>query len=379
MSRALLSPPPLAVVVPFFNEGKNVDLLATELRTVLNEADLEAEIILVNDGSSDDTGARLDTVAREWPSCRIVHLARNQGQSAALLAGFAATTAPIIVTMDGDAQNDPEDIPFFLSRLGDADMVVGIRQQRQDSWARRNISWMANLVRSRALHDGVSDAGCALKVFRREVLQAFIPIRTLYSFMPALAAAAGFRVIETACHHRVRPHGISRYPTSNFLLLPIIDFVGVAWYCARRVRGRISSDAPPRAKDAAFDPGYFRSRALFGVGTAATLLLLVAILRPWMTATNFHGQTLTLSQAEKIALRHVPGGVLGSDEHLRVNKGDLQWMIDVQLPRSRNFREVVINGRTGHVLSTREETPEEDAFEQAVEEHEIGPGHLARD
>lgn len=226
--------PAFALVVPFFNEERNVKPVCHELKKTLQERLVGGELVLIDDGSNDTTGAILDELAADWPGCRVYHLERNQGQAAALLFAFSKTTAPVIVTMDGDGQNDPCDIPKLLAQLDKADMVVGARVARKDSWVRRYISRVANRVRANCLGDGVSDSGCALKVFRREVASAFIPIRTLYSFMPALAVAAGFRVTEEPVNHRCREHGRSRYTVRSFLLLPIIDFLGVAWFSSRR-------------------------------------------------------------------------------------------------------------------------------------------------
>ena len=211
-----------AVVVPFFNEERNVGPVCRELRKIVRKQLSGGELVLIDDGSNDATGAILDELAVNWPECRVYHFERNQGQSAALLFAFSKTTAPVIVTMDGDGQNDPRDIPKLLARLDEADMVVGARA-RKDSWVRRYISRVANRVRANWLGDRVSDSGCALKAFRREVASAFIPIRTLYSFMPALAVAAGFRVTEEPVNHRCREHGSSRYtvrfsPLSNHRL-----------------------------------------------------------------------------------------------------------------------------------------------------------------
>lgn len=226
--------PSFAVVVPFFNEGENVGAVCEELKLVLAADYPDAEVILIDDGSTDETAQVLDDFAHGWPAVRVHHLRMNRGQSGALLFGFKQTNAPVFVTMDGDGQNDPRDIPKLLARLVDADMVVGVRVERKDSWARRKISRIANRFRSRWLGDGVSDSGCALKVFRREVVNSFIPIRTLYSFMPAFAVAAGFRVQEEPVQHRARVHGDSRYSVASFLFLPIVDFLGVKWFGARR-------------------------------------------------------------------------------------------------------------------------------------------------
>lgn len=228
--------PSFSVIVPFFNEGENVVAVCQELELVLRSMSPGGEVILIDDGSTDGSAAVMDRLAENWPHCHVRHQAHNQGQSAALLAGFGEATAPYIVTMDGDGQNDPRDIPRLLARLQEADMVVGIRVGRQDSCARRIISRLANSIRARWLGDGVSDAGCAIKAFRREVVGAFIPIRTLYSFMPALAVAAGFRVVEEPVNHRPRQHGRSRYTVGSFLFWPIVDFIGLGWFRLRRCR-----------------------------------------------------------------------------------------------------------------------------------------------
>ena len=228
--------PSFAVVVPFFNEERNVGVVSRELRSVLEGELGGGEVILVDDGSTDQTGTKLDEIARNWPACHVFHLRQNSGQSAALLFGFSQTTAPILITLDGDGQNDPNDIPKLLARLDGVDMVVGARVERQDSWMRRKISRVANHLRSKWLGDGLSDAGCALKVFRREVVSAFIPIRTLYSFMPSLAVAAGFRVAEVPVKHRQRAHGDSKYSVRSFLIRPIVDCIGVHWFRSRRCR-----------------------------------------------------------------------------------------------------------------------------------------------
>jgi len=230
--------PSFTVVVPFFNEERNVEPVCHELKEILQKQLPQGELVLVDDGSNDATGAILDELAVNWPECRVYHFERNQGQSAALLFAFSKTTAPVIVTMDGDGQNDPRDISKLLARLDEADMVVGARVSRKGSWVRRCISRVANRVRANWLGDRVSDSGCALKAFRREVTSAFIPIRTLYSFMPALAVEAGFRVAEEPVNDRCRQYGSSRYTVRSFLLFPIIDFIGVAWFNSRRCNWR---------------------------------------------------------------------------------------------------------------------------------------------
>ena len=173
---SMIKQPSLAVIVPFFNEEEAVGKVCGELRSVLDLRLPDTDVILLDDGSGDRTGERLNRIAATWPQCRVFRLEQNRGQSAALLFGFGKAEAPILATMDGDGQNDPNDLVRLLGRMDEADMVVGKRMDRQDFWTRRTVSRVANLVRSRWLGDGVSDAGCALKVFRREVVEAFIPI-----------------------------------------------------------------------------------------------------------------------------------------------------------------------------------------------------------
>lgn len=234
-----------SVVIPFYNEGSNAAALLAEVVAAMQDLRGGYEVLMVNDGSTDNTAEVLARFAADHPQCQLLDLVPNRGQAGALYHGLKAAAAPIVITMDGDGQNCPADIPGLLAGLGQADMIVGIRQNRQDSWFRRKISRLANAVRSRILGDGMHDSGCALKVFRREVIASFIPIRTLYSFMPALAVAAGFRVIEASVTHRARGGGKSNYGLQVFLWRPVLDLLGVWWFSKQRFREFIPASAPP--------------------------------------------------------------------------------------------------------------------------------------
>lgn len=238
--------PEYSVVIPFYNESANAAALLAEIVTTMQAVRGGYELLMVNDGSTDNTAEILARVAASHPQCQLLDLRPNRGQAGALYHGLKAATAPLVITMDGDGQNCPADIPDLLAKLGTADMIVGIRQQRQDSWFRRNISRLANAVRSRILGDRMHDSGCALKVFRREVVASFIPIRTLYSFMPAMAVAAGFRVVETPVTHRPRGGGKSNYGLQVFLWRPVLDLLGVWWFSQRRFREFYPAPTQPR-------------------------------------------------------------------------------------------------------------------------------------
>jgi glycosyltransferase involved in cell wall biosynthesis len=221
------------VVIPFFNECENVHALLSELLVVEKEQKASWNFVLVSDGGTDGTPAALDAWSAEHPRCKVLHMPGNRGQAASLYAGLQQATTPFIITMDGDGQNVPRDIPELIRQLGPADMVVGIRTERNDSRLRRLMSRLANRVRGHVLGDLLSDSGCALKVFRREVVQALLPIRTLYSFMPAMAVAAGFTVRQYPVQHRSRRAGRSSYGLRAFLWRPLMDMLGLLWFRQR--------------------------------------------------------------------------------------------------------------------------------------------------
>ncbi len=237
--------PAVTIVIPFFNEAESCRALLAEVRAVSDSLPGGAEVIAVDDGSRDETHAILQAIAAGWPELRVLRLSVNSGQAPALFTGMRAARAPVVVTMDGDGQNVPGDIPLLLARLTEADMVAGVRAQRRDSWLRRQMSRLANGIRSRLLGDGMTDSGCALKAFRREVVDAFLPMSTLYSFMPALAVAAGFTVVEQPVQHRERRAGVSKYGLWVMLWRPTLDMLGVWWWRHRRFPLPQIADAQP--------------------------------------------------------------------------------------------------------------------------------------
>jgi dolichol-phosphate mannosyltransferase len=223
-----------SIVIPVYNEEDVIASLLDEVRSFANGWQEDYELLLIDDGSSDRTPSiALDRFAN-WSQGKLIRLSHNSGQAAALYYGMKCALGSIVVLMDGDGQNDPRDIPRVLAPLDQCDMVVGIRVNRQDSFIRRKMSLFANAVRGRILKDGVSDTGCGIKAFHRRVIEAFIPIRTLYSFMPALAISAGFSLRQVPVHHRSRKGGKSKYGVRQFLWRPLLDLLGVWWFSRRR-------------------------------------------------------------------------------------------------------------------------------------------------
>lgn len=221
--------PTYSVVIPFYNEEGAIPGLLAELRATLDQLGAPHEVILIDDGSRDGTVARLTAAAAGWPAVRVIALGQNQGQAAALWRGFREVRGTWIITLDGDGQNVPDDIPALLAATQDCDMVVGIRATRRDTWLRRAMSHLANSVRGRILGDHLRDSGCSLKLFRTEVVRSFFPIRSLYSFMPAMAIAAGHRIRELPVRHRERRSGVSNYGFGTFAWRPLVDTLALWW------------------------------------------------------------------------------------------------------------------------------------------------------
>jgi dolichol-phosphate mannosyltransferase len=237
--RALAGVPELSVVIPFFNEGPNVGSLLRELREVIDHLGLTAEVIAVDDGSRDDTLSQLEQVARNWAAVRVVSLAQNSGQAAALWVGFSAAQGLWMATLDGDGQNPPAELARLWAVRGQTDMIIGRRITRQDSVLRKTMSRIANAVRQRLLRDQSHDTGCSLKIFRREVVVSFLPISTLYSFLPAFAIWGGWTVLEVPVAHRARRAGESKYGLRTMAWRPLVDLLSLAWLLRRRIPLRV--------------------------------------------------------------------------------------------------------------------------------------------
>jgi len=229
----------ISAVIPVFNEIESLPGLLDELTSVLRATGCSYEMVLVDDGSADGSGAWIEDRARRDPCVRGILLERNVGQSGALAAGLRHAWGAVIVTLDADGQNDPSSIPALLAALEYADVVSGVRTARADSWRRRVSSRVANAVRRAAIGDTISDVGCSLKAYRREALDGIPLFAGAHRFLPALCQFRGARVVEVPVRHRPREHGVSKYGVGNRLFRGIRDLFGVRWLKSRMLRHKI--------------------------------------------------------------------------------------------------------------------------------------------
>ena len=241
--------PILSIVVPVRNESENVLPLVEEIHTAL-EGGAAFELVYVNDGSIDDTADKLEQARARFPALRVVTHVESCGQSAAICSGVDAAEGTWIVTLDGDGQNDPDDIPALVeialedsaTAAGALHLVAGIRRQRRDSWLKRVSSRVANAVRQALLHDGVTDTGCGLKVFRRDAFLLLPSFDHMHRFLPALIIRGGGRIRCVDVNHRPRLSGVSNYGLFDRLWVGISDLLGVAWLLRRVKRPVVKSD-----------------------------------------------------------------------------------------------------------------------------------------
>ena len=202
----------LSIVVPVYNEAGNVEELYRQIASVVAEQGYDADIVLVDDASTDGSAEVLDRLARAHGEAKVIHLARNYGQTAALMAGLDHSTAAVVVAIDGDLQNDPADIPRLLAKLEQGfDVVSGWRRARREGLARTLPSRLANWLIARTTGVRLHDFGCTLKAYRRDVLGDVRLYGEMHRFIPVYAAWAGGRIAELEVSHRPRRAGASKY------------------------------------------------------------------------------------------------------------------------------------------------------------------------
>lgn len=227
--------PRYSLVVPVYNEEGNITPLISSAIDVLQTLPHESEIIMVNDGSIDRTADEITDAIVRWPRVRALHHSENRGQAAALLNGLRDARGEIILTMDGDGQNDPKDFPLLLAPVesGSLDLACGWRVTRHDSRLRRMMSRLGNATRRRVLGDHLHDSGCQLRVMRREVVSALFPMDLMQSFLPAIVAGAGFRVGEFPVRHHPRIRGQAHFGLRQLWWRPLAALLKVRRHLRR--------------------------------------------------------------------------------------------------------------------------------------------------
>ena len=239
--------PALTVVVPVRNESGNVAPLVAEIEAAL-AGRMAFEIVYVDDGSTDATGAELAELRVTRRHLRVVRHAESCGQSAAVRTGVRAARAPVVVTMDGDGQNDPAFLPAMYEALQAAGpgcgLVQGQRVGRKDTGFKRFQSKVANGVRGAILQDGTRDTGCGLKMFRREAWLALPYFDAVHRFTPALMKREGFSIAHVDVKDRPRGAGVSKYGFFDRLWVGVVDLAGVRWMIKRRKRVPQASEVP---------------------------------------------------------------------------------------------------------------------------------------
>ncbi|WP_424933932.1 glycosyltransferase family 2 protein [Amaricoccus macauensis] len=235
--------PWLSIVIPAKNESGNIELVVEGIVAAC-AAHAPYEIIYVDDGSTDDTAAKVREMAAIYPFVRLIQHETSGGQSAAVHSGVLAARGTVIATLDADGQNPPSEIPKLIEKIDgrafpeDVALVAGQRVGRQDTASKRWASKAANAIRARLLKDGTRDTGCGLKLFRRDAFLAFPYFDHMHRYLPALAARDGWTVLHADVSHAPRHAGSSQYSNLGRAIVGVYDLVGVVWLLKRRKKVR---------------------------------------------------------------------------------------------------------------------------------------------
>jgi dolichol-phosphate mannosyltransferase len=225
----------VSVVIPVYQEQDNVIPLLEEFVPVAQRLP-GLEVIVVDDGSTDATWSRLVEAGARFPFLRGIRADRNRGQSAAMLLGLQEARGEILVTLDGDRQNNPADIPRLVEATRQVDAVCGYRAHRRDTWSRRMASRIGNGIRNAVTHDGLRDTGCSLKAFRRVCAGDLPHVNGVHRFMGAYFRLAGRSIEQLPVDHRPRTQGVSKYTNLKRLPRTAFDLIGFLWYRSRVLR-----------------------------------------------------------------------------------------------------------------------------------------------
>jgi dolichol-phosphate mannosyltransferase len=242
-----------SIVIPLYNERDNVLPLVEELGWVMSTYKDKWELILVDDGSTDATSQVITELIETKKSLaaghiRLIRLHKNYGQTTAFAAGIRAAKGSWIISLDGDGQNDPRDIPLLIETANAIpqgyDLVSGRRKSRQDVWYKRLLSKIANMVRKKVLSDNSQDTGCSLKLYKKSALEKIPLFHGMHRFLPALFTMEGFSIKEVPVHHRERLRGKSKYHLFNRGISLFFDMLVVAWMKKRKLSYKVDKEFP---------------------------------------------------------------------------------------------------------------------------------------
>ena len=235
--------PELSVVIPVYNEEENLPILVPQVSGAMDRIGRSYEILLIDDGSSDGSFAKMVELKQQHPQLRCIRFRRNAGQTAAMWAGFQNARGDVVITLDADLQNDPNDIPKLLAKMPEFDTVVGWRAGRKDSSWRLVQSRIANWIRNRLSGETITDTGCSLKACKRECLRNLkLSYKGMHRFLPTLVRMEGYSVTEVPVSHRPREHGESKYGMWNRAIPAFKDLLAVRWMKKRLVKFEIEEE-----------------------------------------------------------------------------------------------------------------------------------------
>lgn len=237
--------PDLSVVFPVFNEEENVPILLEEIAAAMRGQPWSYEMVAVDDGSRDRSLEILRQSRAKYPNLRILKFEKNSGQTAALDAAWRAARGKYVVSLDSDLQNDPADIPAMMRSLREsgADMVIGVRVNRQDTVARRIQSRIGNSVRNWITGDRITDTGCSLKLATKEAIDGVALYTGMHRFLPTLVRMKGHKVVEMPVNHRPRRFGTSKYGAMNRAVRGLVDCLAVRWMSKRMLNYKVKEES----------------------------------------------------------------------------------------------------------------------------------------
>lgn len=232
----------LSVVIPVYNEKDNIIPMTERLEEVLKDGFSEFEIIYVNDGSTDGSKEMLEELKKKNLHVVPYHFTKNNGQSAAIAAGFEKAKGNLVLMMDGDMQTDPEDIYKMMEYIPEYDVVNGMRATREDGFKRKLASVIGNGFRNFVTGDNIADTGCPIKLFKKDVAKSYRFFNGMHRFLPTIAKYNGYKVIEIPVRHYDRLHGVSKYQVFGRAKKAFLDVFGVRWMKNRLINYKIEGE-----------------------------------------------------------------------------------------------------------------------------------------